>query len=58
MGTKPKKFYVERMIWREELRWVYKVFCEEHKEGQGCCETQRSKGWGGVCCEGKGKIFR
>ncbi len=38
MGTKPKNNYVERMIWKEKVRWVYKVFCEEHKEGQGCCE--------------------
>lgn len=38
MGTKPKKFYIERMIWREGIRWVYKVFCEEHKEGQRCYE--------------------
>jgi hypothetical protein len=37
VGTKLKKFYIERMIWRG-VRWVYKVFCEEHKEGQGCYE--------------------
>jgi hypothetical protein len=37
VGTKLKKFYIERMIWKG-VKWVYKVSCEEHKEGQGCCE--------------------